>query len=91
VTPADRSDPAALEQLATALGPQFSTTLVTEAGHRPRLAVTCRDTRAGHDVLADDSGRYWWPWAEPIADDPLAAACQITAALRGTTPAKGQR
>ena len=63
MTPARRSAPAALEQLATALGPRFSTTLVTETGHRPRLAVTCRDTRAGHDVLADDSGRYWWPWA----------------------------
>jgi hypothetical protein len=91
VTPADRGAPAALEQLATALGPQFVTALVTGAGRRPRLSVTCRDTRASGEVYADEAGWFRWPWAEPIAGDPLAAACQITAALRGTAPAERQR
>jgi hypothetical protein len=42
-------------------------------------------------VYADDGGWFWWPWAERIAatDDPLAAAWQVTAALRGTAPARG--
>jgi hypothetical protein len=77
----------ALEQLAIALGPQFVTAMVTGTGRHPRLSVTCRDTRASGDVLADDRGWFWWPWAEPIAatDDPLAAAHQVSAALRGTT------
>jgi hypothetical protein len=85
--------PAALEQLATALGPGFITTLVTGSGRRPRLSVISRDTRAGEDVYADESGSFWWPWAERIAatSDPLAAAHQVTAALRGTAPVRGQR
>ena len=84
---------AALERLATALGPGFITTLVTGEGHRPYLGVTCRDTRAGEDVYADDTGWYWWAWAERIAatSDPLAAAHHITAALRRTVPVGGQR
>ena len=83
----------ALEQLAIALGPQFVTAMVTGTGHRPRLSVTCRDTRASEDVLADDRGWFWWPWTEPIAatDDPLTAARRVSAALRGTTtPGDGQ-
>jgi hypothetical protein len=86
------SGPAALEYLAAALGPGFITTLVTGAGRRPHLSVTCRDTRAGEDVYADDSGWYWWPWAERIAatSDPLAAAHHITAALHGNVPVGGQ-
>ncbi len=90
---APSSAPAALEYLATALGPGFVTTLVTGTGHPPHLSVISRDTQAGHDVYADESGWYWWPWAERIAatSDPLAAAHQVTAALRGTGPAGGQR
>jgi len=85
--------PAALERLATALGPGFVTTLVTGAGRRPYLSVTCRDTRAAEDVYADDRGWYWWGWAERIAatSDPLAAARWVTAALRGSVPVGGQR
>jgi hypothetical protein len=86
--------PAALEHLAAALGRGFITTLVTGTGHRPYLSVTCRDSHAAEDVYADEGGWFWWPWAERIAttDDPLAAACHITAALRGTTlPARGQQ
>jgi hypothetical protein len=85
--------PAALEHLATALGPAFVTTLVTGPGHRPRLSVTCRDTRAGEDVYADEAGWFWWPWAQRIGatDDPLAAAYHVTAALRGNVPVRGQR
>jgi len=77
----------ALERLAIALGPQFVTAMVTGTGHRPRLSVMCRDTRASGDVFADDRGWFWWPWAERIdaTDDPLAAARQVSAALRGTT------
>jgi hypothetical protein len=77
--------PAALEQLATALGPKFITTLVTGPGRRAHLSVVSRDTRAGEDVYADEGGWFWWPWAERIAatSDPLAAAHQVTAALRG--------
>jgi hypothetical protein len=85
--------PAALEHLATALGPGFITTLVAGTGRRPHLSVTCRDTRAGEDVYADDSGWFWWAWAERIGatDDPLAAAHHVTAALRGSAPVRGQR
>jgi S-adenosyl methyltransferase len=85
------SGPAALEQLATALGPGFITTLVTGGDHRPRLSVISRDTGAAVDVYADEGEWFWWPWAEQIAaiDDPLAAACHITAALRGGLPAGG--
>jgi hypothetical protein len=77
----------ALEQLAIALGQRFVTAMVTGTGHRPRLSVMCRDTRASGDVLADDRGWFWWPWAERIAatDDPVAATRQVSAALRGTT------
>jgi hypothetical protein len=84
--------PAALEHLATALGPGFITTLVTGPGRRPYLSVTCRDTHAGEDVHTE-GGWFWWPWAERIAatDDPLAAARHITAALRGSIPVGGQR
>jgi hypothetical protein len=77
---------AALESLATALGPRgFAAILVTGTGGRPRLAVVDRRTCAGEDVYADDTGRFWWAWAEPIAatDDPLTAACRVTAVLRG--------
>jgi hypothetical protein len=80
------SGPAALERLATALDPgEFAAILVTRAGRRPRLAVVDRRTCAGEDVYADDSGWFWWAWAEPIAatDDPLTAAHLVTAALRG--------
>lgn len=84
------SGPAALEQLATALGPAFITTLITGPGHPARLNVTSRNTRAGQDVYADDNGWYRWPWAEPIAatDDPQTAAHHITAALHGTAAAR---
>jgi hypothetical protein len=86
------SGPAALEHLATALGPGFITTLVTGTGHQPRLSVISRATRAGEDVYADEGGAwFWWPWAERIAatSDPVAAARHITAALCGSTPARG--
>lgn len=87
------SGPAALERLATALGPAFITTLVTGAGRPPHLSVISRDTRAGEDVYADESGWFWWPWAERIAatSDPLTAAHQVTAMLRGSIPVGGQR
>jgi S-adenosyl methyltransferase len=87
------SGPAALEQLATALGPGFITTLVTGSGHRARLSVISRDTCASGDVYADDIGSFCWPWGERIAatSDPLAAAHHITAALHGSLLAGGQR
>jgi hypothetical protein len=85
--------PAALERLAIALGPGFITILVTGPGRPAHLSVTCRDTRAGEEVYADESGWFWWPWAERIAatSDPLAAAHHITAALRRTVPVGGQQ
>jgi hypothetical protein len=85
--------PAALEHLTTALGPSFVTTLVTGTGRKPHLSVISRDTYAAEDVYADEAGCYWWPWAERIAatEDPLAAAYQVSAALRGTAAVGGQR
>ncbi|HEY5988612.1 MAG TPA: hypothetical protein VIV12_19855 [Streptosporangiaceae bacterium] len=74
----------ALEQLAAALEPgEFATTLVTRAGRVPSLWVLCRRSGAAQEARAQD-GWYWWEWAEAIApaDDPLAAAHKITAALR---------
>jgi hypothetical protein len=32
--------------------------------------------------VADGSWMYWWPWAQPIADDPAAAAAIIIRVLR---------
>jgi hypothetical protein len=85
--------PAALERLATALGPGFSTTLVTGAGCPARLTVTDRRTCAGEDVYADDGGWFWWGHAERIAatEDPLTAAHRVTAALGGAAAAGGRR
>jgi hypothetical protein len=86
--------PAALEQLAAALGPGFITTLVTGAGHQPRLSVVSRDGCAAQDVYADEAGAwFWWPWAGRIAatSDPLTAAYQVSAALDGSVPAGEQR
>jgi hypothetical protein len=82
---APASGPAALENLAAALGPIFATTLVTGTGRPPRLTVINRRTCAGEDIYADDGGWFLWPWAERIAatDDPLTAAHWVTAALRG--------
>jgi len=84
--PAADSAPAALERLATALGPRFSTTLVTREARRPCLAVTSRDTAAGDNIYAD-AAAYWWSWVEWIASasDPLAAAGEISRVL-GTWP-----
>jgi hypothetical protein len=84
VTGAD-GNPAALETLAAALGPGFSTILVHQAGRAPRLVVVDRQTQAATDVYADQDGRFRWPWAEPAAvtNDPLTAAHRVTTALRG--------
>jgi hypothetical protein len=73
---------AALERLATALGPGFVTTLVTGAGQRPWLTVARRGGQAAADVYVE-AGGFWWGWAEPIGPtaDPLAAAHQVSAAL----------
>lgn len=77
--------PAALETLAAALGPGFSTILVHQAGRAPRLVVVDRQTQAATDVYAGQDGRFGWPWAEPAAltDDPLTAAHHVTTVLRG--------
>jgi hypothetical protein len=85
--------PAALEQLATALGREFSATLIIRPGHRTRLDVTCRHTKAAGGIYTDDSGWYWWDWNQCIAatNDPLIAAHRVAAALRGRPPAGGQR
>lgn len=82
----------ALDLLATALGPGFSTTFVRQAGRRPLLAVADRRTGATTEVSADDGGWLWWPWHERIAPagDPLTAAYRVTAVLRGA-PAGGRQ
>jgi hypothetical protein len=78
--------PAALDLLAAALGAQFSTTMIRQDGHRPRLVVADRSTGAATEVHADENGQYWWPWAAPatVTDDPQATAHQIIGVLRGT-------
>ena len=84
MTTAPASTPAALDALAEALGPGFSTTLVYRDGRRPRLTVVDRHTGAATEVCADEHGRYEWPWAAPAAatSDPHTAAQAITAVLR---------
>ena len=84
MTAAPASAPAAMDALAAALGPQFSTTLVHRDGRRPRLTVVDRHTQAATEVCADDHGRYVWPWAAPAAvtSDPHTAARAITRVLR---------
>jgi hypothetical protein len=88
VTAAPASTPVALDRLAAALGPGFSTIVVHRAGRRPRLTVVDRHTLAATEVCADDHGRYLWPWAAPatITSDPLTAAQTIARVLR---PAPG--
>ena len=88
MTAAPAGAPTALEALAQALGPAFSTTLVHRADRRPRLTVVDRHTGAATEVCADEHGRYWWPCAEPaaITSDPATAAQAITRVLR---PAPG--
>jgi hypothetical protein len=63
VTAAGVDGPAALDRLATALGAQFVTTVVTSPGRRARLTVIDRHTQAASDIYADEHGWYWWPWA----------------------------
>jgi hypothetical protein len=84
MTAAPASTPVALDRLAAALGPAFSTTLVHRAGRRPRLTVVDRHTLAATEVCADDHGRYLWPWAAPatITNDPRTVAQAITCVLR---------
>jgi hypothetical protein len=57
---------------------------------RARLVVD-RRSRATTEVCADEGGRFWGPWAEPAAvtDDPLTAACRVTAVLRPSGRAAG--
>jgi hypothetical protein len=86
-------DPAALEELAEALGPEFASTLVISPGRRPCLGVTCKASRAAGDIYADADGWLWWSWAERITavgDSQVAARC-VAAMLRGHVPARGQR
>jgi hypothetical protein len=86
--------PRVLEHLADALDrDEFATVMVTTPGRRPCLMVARRATLAAEHIYADDSGWFWWSWAERIAatSDPIAAAYQITAALRGGLPGGGQQ
>ena len=84
MTAAPAGAPAALDALAEALGPGFSTTVVHRAGRRPRLTVVDRLSRAATEVCADEHGRYLWPWAAPatITSDPRTAVQAITQVLR---------
>ncbi len=84
MTAAPARTPAALDALAEALGPGFSTTLVHRDGRRPRLTVVDRHTQAATEICADEHGRYWWPWAEPAAvtSDPHTAAQAISRVLQ---------
>jgi hypothetical protein len=83
--------PIALERLAEELDRrEFATVLVTGPGRRARLTVENRRTKVTEDIYAD--GWYWWSWTERIAptDDPVTAAQQVTARLRGSlSPSSG--
>lgn len=75
---------AALERLATALGPgEFATVLVARPGQPPRLSVISRHTLAGEDIYAD-ARCYWRGQGEPVAgaEDPLTAAHRVATILR---------
>ena len=79
------SAPTALERLAAELDrTEFTTVLITGTGRRPRLTVENRRTKAIEDIYADSW--YWWSPAEKIAstDNPVAAAQQVTARLKGS-------
>ena len=77
--------PTALERLAEELDDrEFATVLVTRTGRRAQLTVENRRTKVMEDIYAD--AWYWWSQVERIAptDDPVAAAQQVTARLRGS-------
>lgn len=61
----------------------------TPRGKRPRVRARNPEPGAGvlcEDIyaLADGDGTwaYWWPWAQPIAENPARAAAIIVHALR---------
>jgi hypothetical protein len=80
--PGQAAASAALERLAEELdSSEFTTVIILRSGQRPRLTVEYHPTRAVEDIYAD--GWYWWASAEPIApaNDPAAAARQVTTVL----------
>jgi hypothetical protein len=91
--PVASSGPVALDRLATALGSQFSTTVVIPARRRPYLGVTCRHTMVAGEVYVDGDGWFRWPCAERIAPvgDLLSAAQRVAARLGGAIPEERPR
>jgi hypothetical protein len=78
-------DEAALEKLAIELGGAgFHCRLVNPAPELPRLEVTNPRARALSERIVAQSGWYWWPWAERLAEttDVAAAAARIARVLR---------
>lgn len=81
---------ARLDALAAELSAHGWTTRVhAPAGRNPSLHA--RNPEPGAVALsehiyaypmANGSWVYWWPWAEPIADTPAAAAAVIIRVLR---------
>ncbi len=86
--------PGALDALAAELSARgWPSRVRTVPGRVPGLRAVNPEPGAGalsEDIYArpGTGGRwtYWWPWAEPIADDPASAAAVIVRVLRPATP-----
>ena len=86
----------ALDALAAELSARGWTSRVRRLpGRLPGLRVVNPEPGASalsEDIYArpDQGGGwvYWWPWAEPIADDPAGAAAVIVRVLRSAAPVR---
>src|SRR2546430_1190100 len=60
--------------------------LVTSPGRRPCLRVTNRAAKQLTEDIYEGDGRFWWRWAEPIAEvrDVAAAAEKVRQVLQAT-------
>jgi len=81
-----------LERLAAELGGEkFAVTLVAGDGRRPRLRVTNRAAAQITEDIYEGDGRFWWGWAEPIAEvwNVAAAAEAVRRVLAANTAGCG--
>jgi hypothetical protein len=87
--PGNNDDAAALEKLAAELGGLgFQCRLVDPAPELAWLEVTNPRVRVLSERILAQSGWFWWPWAERLAEagDVVGAAARIARVLRTVEP-----
>jgi hypothetical protein len=83
--PGNDDDAAALEKLGVELGGRgFQCRLVQPAPELPWLEVTNPRAAVLSERILAQSGWFWWPWAERLAEvgDVVGAAARIARVLR---------